>query len=157
VFLKNFVNIFYGFINYNVPDKFDNAIIHIRRTFGKNKISKILKIEQKGVDSMGIISWIIVGALAGWLGSILAGKNSEMGGFANVVVGILGAFIGGLIMRLFGIDGITGFNIWSIIVATLGAFLLLFIVKSKRRNNGKIKKGLCFVKKFIPVSIPDAT
>ncbi|MGI6562118.1 MAG: GlsB/YeaQ/YmgE family stress response membrane protein [Clostridia bacterium] len=81
---------------------------------------------------MGIISWIIVGALAGWLGSILAGKNSEMGGFANVVVGILGAFIGGLIMRLFGIDGITGFNIWSIIVATLGAFLLLFIVKKAK-------------------------
>lgn len=132
MFLKNFVNIFYGFINYNVLDKFDNAIIHIRRTFGKNKISKILKIEQKGVDSMGIISWIIVGALAGWLGSILAGKNSEMGGFANVVVGILGAFIGGLIMRLFGIDGITGFNIWSIIVATLGAFLLLFIVKKAK-------------------------
>ncbi|HBN85944.1 MAG TPA: GlsB/YeaQ/YmgE family stress response membrane protein [Clostridiales bacterium] len=78
---------------------------------------------------MGIISWIIVGALAGWLASMMAGKNSEMGGLANVVIGILGAFIGGLVLRLFGVDGITGFNIWSIIVATLGAFLLLYIVR----------------------------
>lgn len=82
---------------------------------------------------MGIISWLIVGALAGWLASIMAGKNSEMGGFANIVIGILGAFIGGLVLRLFGIDGITGFNIWSVIVATLGAFLLLWIVRMVKK------------------------
>ncbi len=82
---------------------------------------------------MGIISWLIVGALAGWLASILAGKNSRMGIGANIVTGIVGAFIGGFIMRLFGINGITGFNIWSILVATFGAFILLFII-------GKTKK-----------------
>ncbi len=82
---------------------------------------------------MGIISWIVVGALAGWIASMLTGNNEKMGAIANIGVGIIGAFIGGFILKLFGIDGVTGFNLWSILVATLGAFLLLVVI-------GKMKK-----------------
>ncbi len=82
---------------------------------------------------MGILGWMIVGALAGWLSSILVGKNDRKGCIGNIVVGVIGAFIGGFVMRIFGFDGITGFNLWSILVATLGAVILLFILNVIRR------------------------
>ncbi len=77
---------------------------------------------------MGIISWIIVGAISGWIASKITGNDAKMGAFANIVSGIVGAFIGGFVLNFFGIDGITGFNLWSIIVSTLGAVILLFII-----------------------------
>ncbi len=82
---------------------------------------------------MGILGWMIIGALAGWLSSILVGKNDRKGCIGNIVVGVIGAFIGGFVMRIFGFDGITGFNLWSILVATLGAVILLFILNVIRR------------------------
>ncbi|MBP1762558.1 MAG: GlsB/YeaQ/YmgE family stress response rane protein [Firmicutes bacterium] len=77
---------------------------------------------------MGIISWIIVGALAGWIASIITGKNAAMGAIANIVVGIVGAILGGFVLNFFGIGGVTGFNLHSILVAIAGACLLLFII-----------------------------
>jgi uncharacterized membrane protein YeaQ/YmgE (transglycosylase-associated protein family) len=77
---------------------------------------------------MGILSWIIFGALAGWLASIVTGNNARMGCIANIVVGIVGAFIGGFIMSSIGGVGITGFNLPSLLVAVLGAILLLVVV-----------------------------
>jgi len=75
-----------------------------------------------------IIVWIILGALAGWIASMIMGRDSQMGAVANIVVGIVGAIIGGLIMNVFGTAGVTGFNFWSLFVAILGAVVLLFIV-----------------------------
>jgi uncharacterized membrane protein YeaQ/YmgE (transglycosylase-associated protein family) len=77
---------------------------------------------------MSIIGWIILGALAGWIASIIMGKNRQMGAVANIVVGIVGAFIGGFLVHLFGGIGITGFNLWSLIVSVIGAVVLLAIV-----------------------------
>lgn len=77
---------------------------------------------------MGIIAWIILGALAGWLASIITKRNDQMGCFTNIAVGIVGAFIGGLIMSLLGGEGVTGFNLYSLLVAVVGAVVLLFIV-----------------------------
>ncbi len=82
---------------------------------------------------MGIIGWLVVGALAGWIASMIMGKNNRMGLLANIIVGVVGALIGGFVLQLFGIDGITGFNLWSILVAVLGASLLLFIIGAIRR------------------------
>lgn len=82
---------------------------------------------------MNFLVWIIFGALAGWLASIVMGKNRQMGALANIIVGILGAFIGGWIMNSFGAAGVTGFNLQSILVAILGAVVLLFIVGLVRR------------------------
>ncbi len=77
---------------------------------------------------MGIISWIIFGALAGWLASIITGRNNQMGCIANIVVGIVGAVIGGFLMSFFGGSGVTGFNLYSFFVAVVGAVVLLVIV-----------------------------
>ena len=83
---------------------------------------------------MGIISWIIIGALAGWIASMIMGKNSEMGAVANIVIGIVGGFIGGLVMNLLGGSGVTGFNIWSLLVAVLGSVILLWIINAIKRK-----------------------
>ena len=77
---------------------------------------------------MGIISWIIFGALAGWIASIITGRNNRMGCIANIVVGIVGAFIGGFLMSLVGGGAVTGFNLYSFFVAIIGAVVLLLIV-----------------------------
>ena len=83
----------------------------------------------KGDFYMGFITWIIVGAISGWLDSIIMGKNKEMGAIANIIVGIVGAFIGGFVLGLFGINGVEGGNlIWSILVSLIGSVILLWIV-----------------------------
>lgn len=83
---------------------------------------------------MGIISWVIIGALAGWIASMITGKNEEMGAVANIVIGILGGIIGGVIMNLLGGEGITGFNVWSLLVAVAGAVILLWIVRAVKKK-----------------------
>lgn len=77
---------------------------------------------------MNWLVWIIFGALAGWIASIVMGKNKKMGAIANIIVGIVGAFVGGWIMSFFGAQGVTGFNIPSLLVAIGGAVVLLFVV-----------------------------
>lgn len=82
---------------------------------------------------INIIAWIVFGALAGWIASIITGKNRKMGGLANVVVGIIGAFLGGAIMNFLGYQGFTGFNLWSLLVAIGGAVVLIWLVGLIRR------------------------
>ena len=81
---------------------------------------------------MGIIVFIIFGAIVGWIASMIAGTNEEQGALGNIVVGVLGAFLGGIIMNAFGQNGVTGFNISSFIVALVGAVILLLIYKAIR-------------------------
>ncbi|NLA53772.1 MAG: GlsB/YeaQ/YmgE family stress response membrane protein [Clostridiales bacterium] len=83
---------------------------------------------------MGIISWIILGAVAGWVASMITGHDASMGWVANIVVGIVGALIGGFIMSLINKTGVDGFNLTSFLVATGGAVLLLAIFKGIRRK-----------------------
>lgn len=77
---------------------------------------------------MGIFTWIILGGLAGWLASMMTKNNGKMGLIKNIVVGILGAMIGGFVFGFFGSSGVTGFNLWSIFVASVGAAILLVII-----------------------------
>lgn len=77
---------------------------------------------------MGIFTWIILGGLAGWLASMLTKNNEKMGLIKNIVVGILGAMLGGFVFSFFGASGVTGFNLWSIFVACVGAVILLVII-----------------------------
>lgn len=79
---------------------------------------------------MGIILWILFGALAGWIASIIVGRNEEQGALGNIFVGILGALIGGLIVSVLGGAGISGFNLYSIIVAIGGSTLLLWVYEA---------------------------
>ncbi len=86
---------------------------------------------------MGIILWIIFGALAGWIASKIMGRDASMGALANIVVGIVGAGLGGWISTaIFGGDGVTGFNIGSLLIAIAGACLLLLIFGGIRRRRG---------------------
>jgi uncharacterized membrane protein YeaQ/YmgE (transglycosylase-associated protein family) len=83
---------------------------------------------------LNIIIWIVLGALAGWIASIIMKRDAQMGAMANIVVGIIGAFIGGFLMNAFGAAGVTGFNIYSLLVAILGAVVLLFIAGTVQRT-----------------------
>lgn len=80
---------------------------------------------------MDILAWIVVGGLAGWLASVLV-RGGGLGVIGDIVVGIVGAFIGGLIVDLLGGTGFTGFNFWSFIVALIGAVVLLLIIRMVR-------------------------
>jgi uncharacterized membrane protein YeaQ/YmgE (transglycosylase-associated protein family) len=89
---------------------------------------------------MGIIGWLVLGALAGWIASMITGNNREMGAGSNIIVGILGALLGGLIMSMFGVAGVNDFDLRSIIVAILGAVVLLMIVNGFRRSSHPIAR-----------------
>ena len=78
---------------------------------------------------MGIIGWIIIGGLAGWIASKIMNTDEQQGIILNIVVGIIGAFIGGWLLSLANIDGTSGILV-SFLTALLGACLLLFVVKA---------------------------
>lgn len=78
---------------------------------------------------MGFIGWIILGGLAGWIASIIMGKNAQMGLIANIVVGVIGALLGGFLFNLIGGTDITGFNLWSLFVAVVGSVVLLGLAR----------------------------
>lgn len=77
---------------------------------------------------MGLIAWIIFGALAGWVASKLTGRDDQMGCLMNIVVGVIGAFIGGAIVSLFTGGFSVGFNLTSFIVAVVGAVAFLAVL-----------------------------
>jgi uncharacterized membrane protein YeaQ/YmgE (transglycosylase-associated protein family) len=77
---------------------------------------------------MGILSWIVLGGIAGWLASIVMKRNNQMGLIANIIAGIVGAVVGGWVFSLFGGTGVTGFNLPSLVVAFVGAVIVLAVV-----------------------------
>ncbi|MDB5259030.1 MAG: Transglycosylase-associated protein [Candidatus Taylorbacteria bacterium] len=83
---------------------------------------------------MGIILWIVFGALVGWIASMIMKTNSQQGPLIDIVVGIVGAVLGGWIMSFIGKTGVSGFNLYSFIVALIGACILIAIVKAVRRT-----------------------
>lgn len=76
---------------------------------------------------MGIISWVVVGLIAGLLAKWFMPGTGPGGFIVTILIGMAGASIGGFVIRLFGGAGATGFNVWSILVATVGAILLLVL------------------------------
>lgn len=84
---------------------------------------------------MGILSWIIIGGLAGWIASMIMKTDENQGIIGNIVVGVIGAFIGGAFVNIispsenpFGMD----FNLETFLVALLGAVILLWLIKMVR-------------------------
>lgn len=78
---------------------------------------------------MNFFAWIIVGGVAGWLATLFMKKDKDYGIFANIIIGVLGAVIGGFLLSLVGGPGVTGINLTSILVALLGAVILVGIVQ----------------------------
>jgi uncharacterized membrane protein YeaQ/YmgE (transglycosylase-associated protein family) len=81
------------------------------------------------MDVMGWLAWIIVGGIAGWLASKVMGTNRQQGLLLDIIVGIVGAFVGGFLFSAIGVSGVTGFNIWSVFVAFIGAVVLLGVLR----------------------------
>ena len=75
---------------------------------------------------MSIIAWILLGLIAGFIASKVVNKSGE-GTLIDIVLGIVGAVVGGFLFNTFGAAGVTGFNVWSILVAAVGAIVVLVI------------------------------
>ncbi len=78
---------------------------------------------------MGIISWVVVGLIAGLLARLVVPGDGPRGLIVTTVVGMVGAVVGGTLIGLLGGVGATGLNVWSVLVATLGAIVLLFVYR----------------------------
>jgi len=82
---------------------------------------------------MDLIVWIIFGGLVGWVASMVMGTGGGL--LWDIGVGIVGAVIGGFIMNLLGQSGVGGFNLYSFLVAVLGACVLIAIVRAMRHTS----------------------
>jgi uncharacterized membrane protein YeaQ/YmgE (transglycosylase-associated protein family) len=87
----------------------------------------------KGVP-MSIISWIILGLIAGFIGSKIVNKSGD-GFWLDLILGIVGAVVGGFLFRLFGAHGVTGLNLYSLLVAVVGAIVFLLIYHALFRRS----------------------
>jgi uncharacterized membrane protein YeaQ/YmgE (transglycosylase-associated protein family) len=74
---------------------------------------------------MNILLWIVLGAVAGWIADMV--MKSDHGLVEDIILGIVGAFVGGFILNLFGMAGVTGFDLYSLVVAVMGASVLIFL------------------------------
>ncbi len=81
---------------------------------------------------MSILVYIIFGALVGWVASIVMGGTNGL--LIDIIVGIIGASLGGWIMDFFGKSGVSGFNVYSFLVALLGAVVLIAVVRALQRG-----------------------
>jgi uncharacterized membrane protein YeaQ/YmgE (transglycosylase-associated protein family) len=97
---------------------------HARRP---DYLSEEKTVGERGVRNMEIISWVMAGLIAGLLAKWIIPGSGAGGFIIAVLIGMAGASIGGFIVNLLGGTGVTGFNVWSVLVATLGAIVLLFL------------------------------
>lgn len=81
---------------------------------------------------MGIVLWIVFGAFVGWIASMIMKTDARQGVFLNIIVGVIGAVVGGWLMGIIGESGVGGFNLYSFLVALLGACVLIAAVKALR-------------------------
>lgn len=82
---------------------------------------------------MGIILWIIFGAIAGWIASVIMKTNASQGMMMDIVLGIVGAVVGGFLMGLVGQSGVNGFNLYSMGVAVIGAIIVIYAGRMLKR------------------------
>jgi uncharacterized membrane protein YeaQ/YmgE (transglycosylase-associated protein family) len=81
---------------------------------------------------MSILAWIVLGLVAGFIGSKLVNKTGE-GLILDIGLGIVGAIVGGWLFSVFGMSGVTGLNLYSLVVAVIGAVVFLLVYHAIRR------------------------
>jgi uncharacterized membrane protein YeaQ/YmgE (transglycosylase-associated protein family) len=82
---------------------------------------------------MSILAWILLGLIAGFIGSKLINKTGE-GVFLDIILGIVGALVGGWVFHFFGASGVTGLNLYSLVVAVIGSVVVLLVYHAIRRT-----------------------
>ena len=81
---------------------------------------------------MGILAWIVLGGIAGWIATLITGQDAAYGILGNIIIGILGALLGGFLYGLIGGSGVTGFNVTSVVIAVVGAVVVLWVASAFR-------------------------
>jgi uncharacterized membrane protein YeaQ/YmgE (transglycosylase-associated protein family) len=84
---------------------------------------------------MNIIAWLVLGVIAGWIASMLMGTNESQGMLMDIVMGVVGALLGGFLFSLVGFGGVSGFNLYSLFVAVIGAVVLTWISRQIQRTS----------------------
>ncbi|MBL0372761.1 GlsB/YeaQ/YmgE family stress response membrane protein [Rhizobium sp. KVB221] len=84
---------------------------------------------------MSVIAWIILGLIAGFIGSKIVNKTGQ-GMLMDIILGIVGAIVGGVVFSFFGASGVTGLNIYSLVVSVIGAIIVLWIY---HRVSGRVR------------------
>jgi uncharacterized membrane protein YeaQ/YmgE (transglycosylase-associated protein family) len=88
---------------------------------------------RKVEEQMTIVAWLVVGLIAGWIGSMIVNRTGE-GMVMDIVLGVVGAIVGGFLFNMFGHTGVTGINLYSIMVAVVGAVVVLFLYHAFARR-----------------------
>ena len=83
---------------------------------------------------MGIILWIVFGAIAGWAASMFMSTDGNQGTMTDIILGIIGSIVGGWVASFFGMSGVTGFNLYSFFVAILGAVIVIYLGRMMRNR-----------------------
>jgi uncharacterized membrane protein YeaQ/YmgE (transglycosylase-associated protein family) len=86
-----------------------------------------------GGTDMTLVAWLVVGLIAGWIGSMIVNRRGD-GMVMDIVLGVIGAFVGGFLFRAFGHTGVSGINLYSIGVAVVGAVVVLFLYHALMRR-----------------------
>jgi uncharacterized membrane protein YeaQ/YmgE (transglycosylase-associated protein family) len=86
---------------------------------------------------MGILAWIVLGLIAGFLASAVM-RGGGFGVIGDIIVGVIGALIGGFLFSALGSTGVTGFNIWSLFVAFVGACILIAILRMATGSRARV-------------------
>ncbi len=84
---------------------------------------------------MGLLIFLILGLIAGWLASLIMKTDSQQGTGSDIILGAVGSLVGGTVMTFLGYAGVTGFNLYSILVATLGAVILIWLGRALFSHN----------------------
>src|SRR5688572_31943731 len=90
------------------------------------------------MEPMGLLAWIVVGLIAGWLASQII--PSRFGLVGDTIVGMIGALLGGFLFNAVGESGATGINVWSIFIAFVGAVVLLFLLRGVNGRKGFFRR-----------------
>ncbi|PIR62923.1 MAG: GlsB/YeaQ/YmgE family stress response membrane protein [Candidatus Pacebacteria bacterium CG10_big_fil_rev_8_21_14_0_10_42_12] len=78
---------------------------------------------------MGLLLWILFGAIVGWISSMFMNTDARQGALGNIVMGIVGSIVAGYLMPFFGMPGVTGFNFYSVAVAVVGAMVVISVAR----------------------------
>jgi uncharacterized membrane protein YeaQ/YmgE (transglycosylase-associated protein family) len=88
------------------------------------------------MNTESLLVWIVVGAIAGWLASIVMKTNGRQGLLQDIIIGVVGGVIGGFVFNALGVGGaVTGFNVTSIVVAFVGGIILIAVLRAVRGGN----------------------